>query len=148
MTEEPLTVRCARCGALNRVPAARAHQLARCGRCHGPLAAPAPLTVTDATFEATVLASPLPVLLDCWAPWCGPCRALAPVVEAIAAAYAGSVRVAKLNVDENPGVAGRFAIQGIPTLLFFEKGQLRDRLVGAHPRALIEERLRGLLAAA
>jgi len=102
--------------------------------------------VTDASFEDDVLRSPLPVLLDCWAPWCGPCRTLAPVIDALARAYAGRVRVAKLNVDENPGVAARYAVQGIPTLLLFDGGHLRDRLVGAQPRAILEARLEEMLA--
>ena len=72
------------------------------------------------------------------AAWCGPCRTLAPVIDALARAYAGRVRVAKLNVDENPGVASRYGIQGIPTLLLFEGGHLRDRLVGMQPRATLE----------
>ena len=102
-----------------------------------------PRVVTDISFEDDVLRSPLPVLLDCWAPWCGPCRALAPVIYALARAYAGRVRVAKLNVDDNPGIAARYAVQGIPTLLLFD---IRDRLVGAQPRAVLEARLDAVLA--
>jgi thioredoxin 2 len=102
--------------------------------------------VTDASFEEDVLRAPIPVLLDCWAPWCGPCRTLAPVIDALARAYAGRVRVAKLNVDENPGVASRYAIQSIPTLLLLDRGHLRDRLVGAQPHAALEARLEALLA--
>jgi thioredoxin 1 len=88
----------------------------------------------------------MPVLLDCWAPWCGPCRTLAPVIDGLAQAYTGRVRVAKLNVDDNRAVAGRYDIQGIPTLLLFESGHLRDRLVGRQPRAVLEARLESLLA--
>ena len=144
----PGTVQCGACGATNRIPPDQAHRRARCGRCHAPLGVePAePRVVTDASFEDDVLRSPLPVLLDCWAPWCGPCRALAPVIDALARAYAGRVRVAKLNVDENPAVAARYAIQGIPTLLLFDGGHLRDRLVGVQPRAALEARLDALLA--
>jgi thioredoxin len=141
-------VPCGACGATNRIPSEKRHLQARCGRCRAALAIePAdPRPVTDASFEDHVLRSPLPVLLDCWAPWCGPCRALAPVIDALAHAYVGRVRVAKLNVDENPLAAARYAIQGIPTLLLFDGGQLRDRLVGAHPRAVIEARLGAVLA--
>jgi thioredoxin 2 len=141
-------VRCDACGVTNRIPPDHGHRRARCGGCHAPLAVePAdPRVVTAASFEEDVLRSPLPVLLDCWAPWCGPCRALAPVVDALARAYAGRVHVAKLNVDENPGVAARYAVQGIPTLLLFDGGHLRDRLVGAHPRAVLEARLDAVLA--
>ena len=145
---ESFHVRCTACGASNRVPSSKSHLRARCGRCHAPFhAEPAePAVVTDASFEADVLRAPMPVLLDCWAPWCGPCRTLAPVIDALARAYAGRIRVAKLNVDENPGVTARYAIQGIPTLLLLESGHLRDRLVGVQPRAVLEARLDSLLA--
>ncbi len=144
----PGEVQCGACGATNRIPPDAGHRRARCGRCHVPLGTePAgPRVVTDASFEDDVLRSPLPVLLDCWAPWCGPCRTLAPVIDALAGAYAGRVRVAKLDVDENPGVAARYAVQGIPTLLLFDGGQLRDRLAGVPPRATLQARLESLLA--
>ena len=102
--------------------------------------------MTEASFEEDVLRAPIPVLLDCWAPWCGPCRTLAPVIDALAGAYAGRVRVAKLNVDDHSTVAARYGVQGIPTLLVFDDGQLRDRLVGVQPRAILEARLDALLA--
>jgi thioredoxin 2 len=140
--------RCEACGAINRIPMDKRDLRARCGHCHASLgAAPTgPRIVTDASFEEDVLRSPVPVLLDCWAPWCGPCRTLAPVIDALARSYAGRVRVAKLNVDENPGVAARHGVQGIPTLLLFVGGHLRDRLVGVQPRAVLETRLDALLA--
>jgi thioredoxin 2 len=102
--------------------------------------------ITDVSFETDVLRSPLPVLLDCWAPWCGPCQALSSTIDDLARAYAGRVRVAKLNVPENPATAARYAVQAMPTLLFFDGGHLRDRLVGAHPRAVLKARLDALLA--
>jgi thioredoxin 2 len=101
--------------------------------------------VTDGTFQRAVLASPLPVLVDCWAPWCGPCRTVAPVLDELARDYAGRVRIAKLNVDQSPSTAGRYAVQSIPTMLLFKDGREVDRLVGALPRARIEEALNGLL---
>ena len=144
----PGAVQCGACGATNRIPPDQAHRRARCGRCHAPLEVEpaAPRIVTDPSFADDVLRSPLPVLLDCWAPWCGPCRALAPVIEALARQYAGRVRVAKLNVDENPAVAARYGIQGIPTLLLFDGGPRRDCLVNVPPRATPQARLESLLA--
>jgi thioredoxin 2 len=142
-----VTVRCPACGATNRLPRARAGERARCGKCKAPLGgAGAPVTVTDATFEAMVLGAGTPVLLDCWADWCGPCHMLAPTIDALARDYAGRVLVGKLDVDANPGTASRFDIRGIPALLLFHNGRLVDRLVGVQPRTAIDARLQPLLA--
>ena len=113
-----------------------------CGRCKTPLpVGNQPVTVTDANFATEVERSPLPVLLDMWAPWCGPCRMVGPVVEELAKEMAGRVRVAKLNVDENPATAARFKVQSIPTLLVLKNGQEVERIVGAQPKAAIVQRL-------
>jgi thioredoxin 1 len=97
-----------------------------------------PIAVTDASFPQEILESPLPVLLDIWAPWCFPCLLMAPVIEELAASLAGIVKVAKLNVAENPETAGRLGIQSIPTLLLFQDGQAIGEMIGAAPRAEIE----------
>src|SRR5215813_15283815 len=137
-------IRCPACGASNRVPREKIEQGLEpvCGRCKTPLPAGGkPATVTDATFEAEVERSPLPVLLDMWAPWCGPCRMVAPLIEELAVEMAGRVRVGKLNVDENPATAARFGVQSIPTLLVIKEGREIDRIVGAQPKAAIMQRL-------
>ena len=90
--------------------------------------------VTDQNFDSEVLKSNVPVLLDFWAEWCGPCRMLGPTVDALADEYSGKMKVYKMNVDENPGTPTRFHIRGIPTILFFKNGQLVDQLVGNHPK--------------
>lgn len=139
------TIRCLHCGAMNRVPRDKLAQglAPKCGRCKQPLpdATAAPLTVTDATFAAEVERSPLPVLVDAWAAWCGPCRTIAPAIDELAVELAGRVRVAKLNVDENPATAGRFDIRSIPTLLVISGGREVDRIVGAQPKQAIRARL-------
>ena len=95
--------------------------------------------VTDANFEAEVTKSSTPVLVDFWATWCGPCRAIAPHLDAIASAYAGKLRVGKCDIDQNPGVPTQFEIRSVPTLLLFKNGQVAGQLVGAVPRARIED---------
>jgi thioredoxin 1 len=102
--------------------------------------------VSDATFEQEVLQSDKPVLVDFWAVWCGPCKAIAPIVDSIAATYAGKLKVAKVNVDENGATPSRFGIRGIPALLFFKGGKVADQIVGYVPQNVIEEKLQRLLA--
>jgi thioredoxin 1 len=92
------------------------------------------LTFTDTAFDQDVLKADTPVLVDFWAPWCGPCRAMAPTVDAIASEFVGKVKVGKLNTDDNPGTAMRYGIRGIPTLLLFKGGQVVEQRVGAMPK--------------
>jgi thioredoxin 2 len=106
----------------------------------------APVTVNDSTFAAEVERWPAPVLLDLWAPWCGPCRMVAPMIDKVAAEWAGRVRVAKLNVDENPVTAARFGAQSIPTMLVLKNGKEVDRMVGVQPKEEIERRLERIAA--
>ena len=140
-------VGCSNCGAKNRVDERRlANGEAKCGRCGTKLAAGAheskPLNITDQTFEREVLqARGRPVLVDCWAPWCGPCRVVGPILDQLAAESAGRYRIAKLNVDDNHQTAARFQIASIPTMLIFKDGKLIDRLIGAQPKQAIAERL-------
>jgi len=103
-----------------------------------------PVKVTDATFKETIQNHPL-VVVDCWAPWCGPCHMVAPVIEGMARDYAGRILFGKLNVDENREVAVQYQIMGIPTLLVFKNGKLVDRIVGAMPRQMLEPKIKRYL---
>ncbi len=142
---------CTNCGAKNRVDEGAAERLQPvCGKCGTALSVPVgatkthkPRTVTDATFKQEVLeVRGVPVLLDCWAQWCGPCRMIAPVLDELAAESNGRYLITKLNVDENPRTSERFDIRSIPTMLIFKDGALVDRIVGAQPKAAIAARLR------
>lgn len=104
------------------------------------------LEVSDATFEEEVLRSEQPVLVDFWAVWCGPCKAIAPTVDSIASKFAGKLKVVKVNVDQNSGSASRFNIRGIPALLFFKGGKVADSIEGWKPQDVIEEKVERLLA--
>ena len=136
-------VTCPKCGAKNRLGAAPAGTVPRCGSCKAPL--PWLVEGSDASFAADLEAAAL-VLVDFWAPWCGPCRMVAPILEELANERAGELKVVKVNVDENPQVASRFRIQSIPTLMVFRDGRLVDTLIGALPKAQLTERLAPHLA--
>ena len=103
-------------------------------------------SVSDANFDQEVLQAPEAVLVDFWAPWCGPCLAIAPTVEKLAAAYVGKLKVVKLNVDESPNVAARFGVQSIPTLIFFRGGQEKDRVIGLTSEAELRKHIDGVQA--
>lgn len=135
---------CPNCGAKNRVDAHSARERQPvCGRCGQalPNAPVGPVTVTDANFAQTVENSSLPVLLDLWAAWCGPCRMIAPMIEALSAELSGKALVGKLDVDANQQTAARFGVQSIPTLLILKDGREVDRMVGVQSREAILRRL-------
>jgi thioredoxin 1 len=104
-----------------------------------------PININEASFEKAVIQSPIPVLVDFWAPWCGPCKMIGPLLEEIAKESDGRYRVTKVNVDDNPALQERFGIRGIPTLLFFKDGAQRDQIVGAPAKKAIVEKLEALL---
>ncbi|MBL9092876.1 MAG: thioredoxin [Planctomycetaceae bacterium] len=96
---------------------------------------------TDSNFDTEVLQSSQPVLVDFWAPWCGPCRQIAPMIDALASEYAGTIKVGKVNVDDSPQAAGQYGVQSIPTLMIFKGGEVVDRFVGAKPKSVLQAAL-------
>lgn len=138
---DSIIIICPACRTKNRVPLERINQGPGCGRCKTVLPVDDLSCVTqvsDAEFDTQVMAAPMPVLVDCWAPWCGPCHAVAPVLEELANRYAGRVKIVKLNLDDNPGVGSRFGISSVPTLMLVKNGQVMETLVGAQPKEILE----------
>ena len=152
MDQESFIVLCPHCGVKNRLPLPKMSAKARCGKCHGLLAAVAsgtvhlrPVLVTDLNFEQEVLSSPVTVLVDFWAPWCGHCKNLEPVLEGLAGEFGGRIKIAKVNVDENPRVALSYQIRSVPNMLFFKNGQVVHSVAGALPRADLARHIEALL---
>jgi len=125
---------CPTCGRKNRVPAA-ASGVPRCGHCHSAL--PWIADAGDDSFATVVESAALPVLVDLWAPWCGPCRMVSPALEALAKSHAGRVKLVKINVDESPRTGARYSVQSIPTLLLIDRGEVLARQTGAAPEHVL-----------
>lgn len=131
MSPDTLTLPCPHCDALNRVPAARMNEEPNCGKCHAPLFARKPLALDARNFVLHVERSDLPVLVDFWAPWCAPCRMMAPAFEEAARMLEPQMRLAKVNTEEEQALAARFGIRSIPTMILFRNGQEVARQSGA-----------------
>jgi thioredoxin 2 len=139
VTAKRVTLRCQFCQSWNRVDATRAQDRPKCGKCGKPLLLDRPVALSDETFARTIEGSEIPVLVDFYADWCGPCKMMAPGVDAVAAKYQGQVLVAKLNTDLAPATSQRFEIRSIPTVIVFEHGGEVARQIGAVPQPMLEK---------
>ncbi|GAB3053318.1 thioredoxin TrxC [Intrasporangium mesophilum] len=141
-TEKSTKIACGNCGAMNRIPAV-AKGMPRCGKCRTPLRWV--VDANDDEFHAVADESSLPVLVDVWAPWCGPCRMVSPALEKLAGELAGKLKLVKVNADDNPQVSQRFEVQSIPTLVLLDHGKVVDKKIGALPehqlRSWLESKL-------
>jgi len=131
MSEASRQIVCPHCDSVNRVPEDRPALKARCGRCHNPLFAGPPLSVTAQNFERHIRDGDIPVVVDFWAAWCGPCKMMAPIYERAAAEFEPEIRFLKVDTEAAPELAARYNIRGIPTLILFRKGEVVDQRVGA-----------------
>jgi thioredoxin 2 len=144
LDSDPLLVACRKCGVKNRIPLARQGDKARCGKCHADIVVKGPdepVAANDTTFTTEVIQSGPPVLVDFWAPWCGSCRTISPVLERLSRKYAGRLKIVKVNVDESPAVASQYGIRSIPSLFFFKNGAVVKTLLGALPQQELERQI-------
>jgi len=148
MQTETVVIRCAQCRTRNRVPKQRLGDRPVCGKCQAPLPTHVvydkPVVVTDTTFQQEIGAFDGVAVLDIWAPWCGPCQMVGPMLEQLAAEWAGQIKIGKLDMDQNPITPSQFAVQSVPTLLFFKQGKLVQTLIGAQPKANVAKVIQSL----
>lgn len=146
---DSIIIRCNGCGTKNRIPIQRKEEAPRCGKCGQELAVDAghavPVAVTDQTFAGEVTAHRGSVLVQFWAPWCGHCKSMEPILEQLAKTYFGKIKIARINADENPSVSSQFRVMSLPSILLFRNGSVVDVIAGALPKAELEKRLSVLL---
>lgn len=137
-TERKATVACQFCSTLNRVDLARVDHHPKCGQCGRPILLDRPLSVSDASFQPVIAGTDVPVVVDFYADWCGPCKMMAPILDELAHDRKGELLVVKLDTDRNPGTTTRFTVRGIPTLIVFTRGREASRETGAVPRSRLD----------
>jgi thioredoxin 2 len=150
MVQDSFIVKCDRCGAKNRIPKSRAKEKAVCGKCHAPLHFTVEypersVVVDERTFGAEILGFPGTVLALFWAPWCGHCMRLMPLIDELALEYRGSVKFIKIDMDRSPNLASQYQVMSVPTMLVFKNGELVNRMVGALPKHQISQQLHPFL---
>ncbi|MBF0467950.1 MAG: thioredoxin TrxC [Desulfamplus sp.] len=147
MSEDKIIIACKKCKTKNRIPVSRVNERPICSKCKESLAGIPYFTVnaTDSMFQKEVMEHKGAVLVDCWAPWCGPCRSIGPVLDDLAREYAGQIKIVKINMDENHATAAQYSVKSIPTMLFFKHGKLVDTAVGALAKSEIINRINAML---
>lgn len=136
---------CPHCNAVNRIPSQRLADNPKCGKCANPLFTAKPLELAAPAFQQHLQRSDIPLLVDFWAPWCGPCKMLTPTIEALAEDYEGKIKVVKVNVDDNQELAAKYGIRGIPTVMVFKDGEVHSTMVGLQPREQLAEAIDNVL---
>ena len=136
---------CPSCLAKNRVPEEKLSIAPQCGQCHQPLIPLAPIELNEQNFATFIQNSDLPIFIDLWADWCGPCKMVGPIIEELAEMYEGQVLIGKCDVDENGDVAAEYGIRNIPTVLFFKNGELVDKQVGSASKSAFDDKIKKML---
>ena len=132
-----MKVVCKHCLSVNNIPSKDSYKKANCGKCKNSLLDTSPIDLTTTNFDDIIVNSDLPIIVDFWAPWCGPCKMLAPVLDEISDEFDGKVTIAKVNIDDNPASPGKYGVRGIPTMLLFKNGELKSTKVGATTKSNI-----------
>ena len=136
---------CPHCHTTNRVALQHLSSAPDCGKCHQPLFTGQPVALDAASYDRHLSRSDLPLLVDFWAPWCGPCKAIGPVIDELAEEFEGKVVIAKMNVDDNPATPGKFGIRAIPTLILFKGGEVVDQITGAVGKTQLQDLIKKVI---
>lgn len=140
-----LNVICPHCLKVNKIPQKEGYTKANCGSCKNSLLDTTPIEASEENIDHILANSDIPVIVDFWAPWCGPCRMISPVIDQLAVEFDGKAKICKVNTEDEPDLTSKYQVRSIPTILFFKNGEIVDQMIGATTKAKIEEKLNSLL---